>query len=125
MTCVCFAEASSSLGVTEPFLTQKTSFLLKVYRKIQKFGRPLVERTFSGNTVRVRREYTVLLVFPVEAGISWTVPELLYLRVLKNISKVTNSPVPAGIEKYFKSYKQSTNLAYQPFKKAYQNYESR
>ena len=26
----------------------------------------------------------------------------------------TGTTVPAGIEKYFKSYKQSTNLAYQP-----------
>jgi hypothetical protein len=32
MTCVCFAEPSS-LGVTEPFLTQKTAFLLKVSEK--------------------------------------------------------------------------------------------
>ena len=31
MTCVCFAKRSS-LGVTEPFLTQKTAVLLKVYR---------------------------------------------------------------------------------------------
>jgi hypothetical protein len=39
----------------------------------------------------VAAEFTVILVFPIEAGISWSVPELLYLRVLKNISKVTNS----------------------------------
>jgi hypothetical protein len=34
-------------------------------------------------------ELSVELVFLIEAGISWSVPELLYLRVLKNISKVT------------------------------------
>jgi hypothetical protein len=45
MTCVCFAEPSSP-GVTGPFLTQKTPFLLKVLEKGSKNGRPLVERTF-------------------------------------------------------------------------------
>jgi hypothetical protein len=68
----------------------------------------------NSRRTRVRREFTVVLIFLVEAGISWSVPELLYLRVLKNISKVTNSPVPADIEKYFESYKQPSNLAYQP-----------
>ena len=36
----------------------------------------------------------------------------------------TGTTVPAGIEKYSKSYKQSTNLAYQ-FLKAYQNHQTR
>ena len=39
----------------------------------------------------VCRELIVVLVFLIEAGISGSVPELLYLRVLTNISKVTNS----------------------------------
>ena len=41
---------------------------------------------------RVFQDFTVLLIFLIEAGISWSAPELhvLYLRVLKNISKVTN-----------------------------------
>jgi hypothetical protein len=41
--------------------------------------------------IAIFQDPTVLLVFPIEAGISWSAPELLYLRVLKNISKVTNS----------------------------------
>jgi hypothetical protein len=40
---------------------------------------------------RVLAEVTVLLVFLMEASISWSLPELLYLRVLKNILKITNS----------------------------------
>jgi hypothetical protein len=35
MTCVCFAKPSS-MGVVEPFLTQKTAFLLKVSEMAQK-----------------------------------------------------------------------------------------
>jgi hypothetical protein len=39
----------------------------------------------------VSSDVAALLVFLIEAGISWSVPELLYLWVLKHISKVTNS----------------------------------
>jgi hypothetical protein len=48
-------------------------------------------RMVNSLETRVFREFTVVLVFLIEAGVSWSVPELLYLRVLKNISKVTNS----------------------------------
>jgi hypothetical protein len=40
---------------------------------------------------RVCAERSVLLVFQIEAGISWSVPELLYLLVLKIFQKITNS----------------------------------
>jgi hypothetical protein len=39
--------------------------------------------TSAGTPVAV--EVVVLLIFVSEAGISWSVPELLYLRVLNNI----------------------------------------
>jgi hypothetical protein len=39
----------------------------------------------------VLAERSILLIFLIEAGISWSVPELLYLRVLKFFSKVTNN----------------------------------
>ena len=35
--------------------------------------------------IAIFQDLTVLLIFPIEAGISWSVPELLYLRSLKNI----------------------------------------
>ena len=35
-------------------------------------------------------ELSVVLIFPLEAGISWSAPELLYLRVVNIISKITN-----------------------------------
>jgi len=45
MTCGCFANPSS-LGVTEPFLTQKTAFILKVLENGSENGRSLVEKPF-------------------------------------------------------------------------------
>ena len=55
-------------------------------------------------------EVAVLLVFPIEAG--------TYLLVGTRIT------VHAGIEKYFKSYRRSTNFSISILK-AYQNYETR
>jgi hypothetical protein len=52
---------------------------------------PPPNRIVRSLRTRVRRDLSVLSVFLIEAGTSWSVPELLYLRVLKNISKVTNS----------------------------------
>jgi hypothetical protein len=41
----------------------------------------------SSAKTRVLAELTVLFVFPIEAGISWSAPELLHLRVLKKYFK--------------------------------------
>jgi hypothetical protein len=45
MTCGCFANPSS-LGVNEPFLTQKTAFMQKVSENGSENGRSLVEKPF-------------------------------------------------------------------------------
>jgi hypothetical protein len=52
--------------------------------------RPPNRMVYSAKT-RVLAEYTVLLIFLIEAGIPWSVTELLYLRVFKTISKIINS----------------------------------
>jgi hypothetical protein len=52
--------------------------------------RPPNRMVTSGKT-RDFPEVTDVLIFRIEAGISWSVPELLYLRVLGNSSKLKNS----------------------------------